>query len=272
MDYGTFNLGFAKVCAKNWFIVTIYFTIYYCHLLFTITDVSFCYYPLMWRLIHRHTSVSWFEDCPSVWCLQVAWCTASIMFCEFFSEFAALIRRTVRWWFVGWLLLLLLLLADLHCGSRGGGVSPAKGAAAGGELPWADLHPFGNPEGLPGVALLRGGEPVWGQEAPGPGGLRQGECPPPPNSSQSGFLSLLLLTVSAGVVSSSVPGAFHRHQEEVYLRTILVPRRGARAGSGVVLMPRPTSFHFTSRMRTTRGSPRLTASKPVILTEHKNLI
>lgn len=53
-------------------------------------------------------------------------------------------------------------------------MSPSEGAKVGGELPGADLHPCGHPQGLADFTLFCGGKPVRGEEAPGPGGLRQG--------------------------------------------------------------------------------------------------
>lgn len=87
--------------------------------------------------------------------------------------------RCVTWLGVSWLLLFsdsdLLPLPDFHPGARGVPLSPPEGPASGGELSRAVLHPSVHPEGLPGVSVLRGGKPVWGEEAQGPGGLRQGE-------------------------------------------------------------------------------------------------
>lgn len=54
--------------------------------------------------------------------------------------------------------------------------------------------------------------------------------PPPLPAANQGSPSLvlvLILTVSAGVVSSSVHGTFHRHQEEVCLRGQVLLQRGS---------------------------------------------
>lgn len=98
-------------------------------------------------------------------------------------------------------------------------MSPSEGPPSGGELSGAVLHPYVHPEGLPGVAVLCGGKPVRGEESPRSGGIRQG---------QTRFLPSAFVMVSAGlcwslmdsVVSSSVHGAVHSHQEEVCLKTL----------------------------------------------------
>lgn len=80
--------------------------------------------------------------------------------------------------------------------------------------------------------------------------------PPPPlpaaNQGSPSLVLVLILTVSAGVVSSSVHGTFHRHQEEVCLRGQVLLQRGS-GGSAMSQPPQPNPIQPTCSALDTRA-------------------